>query len=520
MTNRAVIVGYSKYDHFEPLDGVTATVDCFESMLSYCFEEQGVFDAVEKLIDEEPGYVNDKIDEIFSQVEPRDRTSLILIGHGKVWSDESPSLKLASHLAKPEAENEAHWLTVGNLASKLEGSTSADRLMLLDCCGAGFYDLQSLDPEKDPISDPDATSMDGSLDHDSLAKQVQSKKVRATLSGKDGRVATIVTTASDKAAWLGKLLPPKEFQGLVSMALAGSPFISSNAKYEPTYFCQAAAVCHYVASNYDDLRNDRGSLNSDEQGLIREISRLMQPDNDGRFWAKDVTQAAAHLLKRLETAQEPRFLPPESGKSYMALLRVAGPSRKERLAALYARMNSYPSVSEVSRTSVLEQITKMAETRVRERSSKMKALESDLLDVPEGSEYLVVESILKSGLAFAVAEEVEAARFELGKEFEAEIAARKSEFEKLKQNHDTVLTEVKLDQKNELEELKAGHKVLIEQISDALKSAKIKIEDSEDNNRSLQEVNDVLKKRLNRLWMALIAVSIPSVFFALKIALP
>lgn len=506
MRNSAVIVGYSGYEHFEPLEGVIATVKCFESMLSYCFDDHGLFDTVETLIDEEPGYVNDKLDEVFSRVGTNDRVSLILIGHGKVWTDELPSLKLASHLAKPEAENEAHWLTVGNLANKLEASTSADRLMLLDCCNAGYYDLQSLAVEEISISHPDASQLDGSLGQDSLAQQVVSKKVRSTLSGKGGRVATIVTTASDKAAWIGGLQSPQKFQGLVGKALTASPFLNAHAEQKPTYFCQAAVVCHYIASNYDELRNDRETLNAEEQALIRQISRLMQPDNEGRFWAKDVTQASAHLLKCLETAQEPRFLPPEHGKSYMALLRVAGPSRRERLAALHDKMSAYPSVSDDTRASVLKQIAEMAATRVRDRSSKMKTLESDLLDVPDGSEYLIVETVLASGLEFAVAEEIEAARAELEKEFEAELAARKKEFEKLK-----------LDHEKTLEELKEGYNSAVEQLSNSIKQLNTSLGKAKTRADNSEQANKDLKKRISYMLTALIAVAIPSIIFAIKL---
>ena len=143
MTNHAVIVGYSGYEHFKPLDGVISTADCFRSMLSYRVDGSGVFDSVDQIIDEEPGQVNDKLSDIFAKVQKQDRVALILIGHGMVWGGD-PSLRLASHLAKPEAENEAHWLTVSSIANKLEASTDADRLLILDCCGAGFYDLEGL----------------------------------------------------------------------------------------------------------------------------------------------------------------------------------------------------------------------------------------------------------------------------------------------------------------------------------------------------------------------------------------
>jgi enoyl-CoA hydratase/carnithine racemase len=96
----------------------------------------------------------------------------------------------------------------------------------------------------------------------------------------------------------------------------------------------------------------------------------------------------------------------------MALLRVAGPSRKDRLAALKERVRSYPNVSDISRNLVMKQILEMEATSVRDRTSKMKSLEGELLSVPEGKEYLVVEALLKDGLAFAAAEEVEAARVE------------------------------------------------------------------------------------------------------------
>ena len=275
---------------------------------------------------------------------------------------------------------------------------------------------------------------------------------------------------------------------MIELAKNESPFLDVGELDEPTYFCQSAAVCHFIASNYMELRNETGTLNSEELGLVRQIAKIMQPDNDGRLWAKDVAPAAARLLKCLEAPQEPRFLPPKVGASYMALLRVEGPSRREKLRALYDRMDCYAHVSDASKKLVRDQIKEMVSTRFSDRSSRMKLLEGDILDVPEGDEHLVVEAILKKGTAIETAAEIEAAKNELEREFEAELTAGKRDRSELVRSHEV-----------EISELKSNHLVSIDEMKDTV--------------RDLVRKNDQLRRRASILWTLLVAGGVSATFF-------
>ncbi len=426
MTNYAMIVGYSKYQHFEPLPGIEATTELISAILSYKKDEYGVFDEISKpLLDKTPSEVETELNELCEKLQPEDRIALVLIGHGKVWGNENPELRIATHTADREGRVEANWLNVTSLIQKLDSAEVADRLVVLDCCGAGFVKLQN-------VWNRNVTPLDGTGNQEAMKLQIRSKHILDKLTGSNSNVACITTAAENSSAWLGRLPEVEPYPRIISHAIKSSPFLRDTSS-EPTYFSQAIAICHYIASNADALKA-MTEFTADELDLITNIYRTMKPDVDGRLWAADVTRAAAYLLAKLGGPQAPEFhSPSQPATSSMALLRISGTSRRRQLEDLKTRMDRYELVSARTRELIyrtLDQIVKNSKNR--DGAPSISQIERVLCRVPEGQEYEIVEEVLTRGHSLEVKTEVAAARASIETDFQQQFDASREEVAGLK----------------------------------------------------------------------------------------